>query len=306
MKTCTGGSYIANTAGLGGGIYASGNIALTFAANVRDNKAQNGGGLYVDEGVDLSFGNGLIVGNSAEKVGGGIYLAKGELTFTETTNLGIYNNAASVEAADIYSSGSGTTVNLPNVSEMNLTAFDVPGSELYWVKDFSEKRYETALRNNENIADLSIYFDGASVLEFTDEQCLDLGYDLVFVTLIPVGLDDNDNAVITISYPHRINGVATVYRKVILVGDKPLIVGLPSNYWKFNVTSWSFTYDKETYSPTHSDTDDPVQNLKKGYIYIKRDHNQNITINFSHPGNKLHVSTHDNRKVNIMRPGGSL
>lgn len=305
--TCTGGSYIANTAGLGGGIYASGPIKLTFAANVRDNKAQDGGGLYLDEGVNMSFGNGLIVGNSAEKTGGGIYLSKGKLTFTSTQNLGIYNNAASIEAADIYSSGSDTRVDLPNVTGMNLIGFEVPGSDLYWVKDFADRRYETALRNNEDIETMILDFEGSDNLVLDNRQCLDLGYDLVFVTLNVLGLKDGDNAAVTISYPHKTTGNATEYRKIVLAGNKQQIVGLPSNQWQFHATPWSFTYDiEETYTPEHSSITDASRNLLDGYIYIKRNHNQSITITFSQSDEKKNLNTHDNIKVNIMRPGGSL
>ena len=306
--SCQGGSYLNNVAGLcGGGIYASGPITLTFAANVRDNKAQDGGGLYLDVGVNMSFGNGLIVGNSAEKTGGGIYLSKGKLTFTSTQNLGIYNNAASIEAADIYSSGSGTTVDLPNVTGMNLIGFEVPGSDLYWVKDFADRRYETALRNNEDIETMILDFEGSDNLVLTNRQCLDLGYDLVFVTLNVLGLKDGDNAAVTISYPHKTTGNATEYRKIVLAGNKQQIVGLPSNQWQFHATPWSFTYDNdEVYNPVHSNTTDANQNLLKDYIYIKRNHNQTITITFSQTEAKKKLSTYDAIKVNIMRPGGSM
>ena len=294
--TCQGGSYLSNKAGIGGGIYASG-----------DNKARDGGGLYLDNGVELSFGNGLIVGNSAEKTGGGIYLSKGKLTFTATEDLGIYNNAASVEAADIYSSGSGTTVNLPDVTGMNLIGFEVPGSDLYWVKDFEERRYETALRNNEDIGEMILPFGGNKTLVLTNEQCLDLGYDLVFVTLVPVGLDPADNASLTISYPHKTTGEPIEYRKVVLAGTKSQKVGLPSNHWQLCATPWSFTYDNdEVYNPVHSNTTDANQNLLKDYIYIKRNHNQTITITFSQTEAKKKLSTYDAIKVNIMRPGGSM
>ena len=317
---CIGGSYINNTAVSGGGLYASGPITLQFAANMQGNKAVNGGGMYLDEGIKMTFGvneqnlklSGLIVGNEAKGegkngVGGGIYLAKGTLQFAlsqDFRDLGIYNNSASYEAADIYSSGSETTVHLPNVSGMNLTGFDVPGSDLYWVRDFSEKRYETLLRNNQDIADLIVRFDGAPTLVLASEQCLDLGYDLVFVTLIPVGLDKADNAAVTISYPHKQTGVATLYRKIVLEGIKKQVVGLPSNNWQFDATPWSFTYaENPTYDPPHA-TESKDED-KKGYILIKRDLHQEITITFSQSETQKGYVTYDVIKVNAMRPGGS-
>ena len=133
--TCDGGTYTLNKAKLGGGIYASGPINLTCAANIRNNTAESGGGIYLAEGVNMSFGNGLIVGNVANGPdntgeGGGIYIEKGTLSFTSASKMGIYNNSASFQAADIYTSGNGTRLNLPYVKDMELSGFDVPGPEL--------------------------------------------------------------------------------------------------------------------------------------------------------------------------------
>jgi len=317
---CVGGSYINNSAGFGGGLYASGPITLQFAANMQSNRAINGGGMYLTDDIDMTFGvnekdlklSGLIVGNEAKGegengVGGGVYLAKGILRFAlsdDFKDLGIYNNSASYEAADIYSSGSQTTVHLPNISGMNLTGFDVPGSDLYWVRDFSEKRYETLLRNNQDIADLIVHFDGAPTLVLASEQCLDLGYDLVFVTLIPVGLDAFDNAAVTISYPHKTTGDPTQYRKVVLHGTEPQIVGLPSNHWQFVATPWSFTYQIPTYDPPHAAETSGTD--RKDYILIKRNHNQEIKISFSQNNAQKGYVTHDVLVVNPMRPGGQV
>ena len=187
---------------------------------------------------------------------------------------------------------------------MNLTGFDVPGSDLYWVRDFSEKRYETLLRNNQDIAELIVRFDGAPTLVLASEQCLDLGYDLVFVTLIPVGLDAFDNAAVTISYPHKTTGDSTQYRKVVLHGTEPQIVGLPSNHWQFVATPWSFTYEIPSYDPQHATETSGTE--KKGYILIKRNHNQEINISFSQTQAQKSYVTHDVLVVNPMRPGGQV
>ena len=159
----------------------------------------------------------------------------------------------------------------------------------------------------EDIETMILDFGGKNLLVLTDEQCLDLGYDLVFVTLNPQGLKAGDNAAITISYPHKTTGEATEYRKIVLAGNKQQIVGLPSNRWQFHATPWSFTYDnEEVYNPGHAIKTDANENLLEGYIYIKRNHNQTITITFSQSEAKKRLNTHDNIKVNIMRPGGSL
>ena len=348
--TCVGGSYNSNTAALGGGIYAAGPISLTFAANVEDNSATNGGGLYLADGVDMTFGyiddkgtastsddkeiSGLIVRNEAtgtgtNGVGGGIYLAKGKLSFAATTNLGIYNNAASYEAADIFASGDNTTINLPYVKGLNLAGFDVPGSELYWVNDYHDGlgRYEDALRNiNVNIEDMILVFAGNEItnkLKVLDnvKTCLDLGYDLVFVTFTPVNLANGDNAAIEIYYPdvreydangEEIIAVSTpvMYRKLLLTGSTPQTIGLPSGYWYFDTTGWTYAYESNpVFSPTNStdftktlsDNNDPT----KKFIQVKRNQDQEITLTFKPIESYQAVVKYSTMHVNKMKPGGS-
>ena len=318
---CIGGSYLANSAAYGGGIYARGPIKLTIAANVRGNLAINGGGLYLAEGVNMTFGyedangviDGLIVDNSAiasgEKggVGGGIYVDKGTLSFylpaeKEKQKLGIYNNAASFEAADIFSSGTSTTINLPNISGMNLTGFDVPGSALYWVKDVSSNRYQKALMNlNTDIETMILGFDKDETVKLlTEKQCLDLGYDLVYVTITPKGLNSGDIATLDLSYPtDRDNPTISninQYRKVILQGGKNTIVGLPSGLWNFDMTSWASTYDRPTFDPE----------VKNGFIEVTRASlkptNGIVTVIF---GDEKDIKSYDYIKINQMIPGGS-
>lgn len=257
--SCNGGDFNGNTAENGGGIFASGYIDFTLAANVNSNTASNGGGIYIENGVNMSFGNGLIVANKAEKKGdntgrgGGIYISDGNsgsllstLAFTNPDNLGIYNNAADYEAADIFASGNNTKINLPNVKKMNLTGFDVPGSELYWVEDKFGKRYEDALKNlNANIEEMILSFeDTEQVKELTDKQCLDLGYDLVFINLISSGLDDGDNAEIIISYNKDGNDSSNDHKyRTVLVSNNTVRVGLPSGKWRFSGSSWAYKYE---------------------------------------------------------------
>lgn len=325
---CLGGTYDANKAGLGGGIYANGPIILTFAANVRNNTAiKNGGGLYLDGGVNMTFGaagkDGLIVGNSAGikenvandgsqqemfGVGGGIYLNKGTLSFyTNDKKLGIYGNSATYEAADIFTSGNSTTINLPNVTKFNLTGFDVPGDLLYWVKDFNKQRYEDALLNLDvEIDDMILKFDETEIQKvLTEKQCLDLGYDLVYVVLNPQNMHDNEFAGVTMKYTNA-SGKEIVYRKAILKSGDSTIVGLPSGNWKFDITPWSeYKYSGQTFSPAHK---------ADGFIYIKRkefngiaNERNEITITFiqkTTENNSVDVEKlkqHQYLKRNIMR-----
>ena len=316
--TCDGGTYSLNKAKLGGGIYASGPIDLTFAANVRNNTAESGGGIYLAEGVNMSFGNGLIVGNIANGPdnsgeGGGIYLKKGTLSFTSTNNLGIYNNSASFQAADIYTSGNETTLNLPYVKDMELTDFDVPGTELYWVRDWNIKdypnkkygRYEAALKSMNlegfDISDM-IYDVTGSVEIVTSEMCLDLGYDLVFVTVKSINLRDGDNAAIVFSYYKKSHtpGVdsPTEYRKIIFTGSEDKIVAIPSGQWFIEPTFWAATYKSPVLGINETGYDE------RGYV-IARNQNKEITITFAVNPEKQHVSTSDAIKKNKMRPGSN-
>lgn len=172
--TCSGGSFINNRAKYGGGACANGKIALNISSSFESNRAYNGGAIYMMNGVNMTFGQGLIRGNMAlqdlndpnkqnvNKItlakaasynsntgtvqyngtdiygfGGAIYMDK-LTTFTVAdgiTSFGLYNNTANCGADDIFVNGTTTDITLPMVSTMELTGFDVPG-ELYWVEDY--------------------------------------------------------------------------------------------------------------------------------------------------------------------------
>jgi predicted outer membrane repeat protein len=314
---CDGGTYSLNKAKLGGGIYASGPIDLTFAAHIRNNTAESGGGIYLAEGANMSFGDGMIVGNIANGnngEGGGIYLKKGTLSFTSTNNMGIYNNSASFQAADIYTSGKETTLNLPYVKDMELTDFDVPGSELYWVRDWNVKdfanqkygRYEKALKNPNlegyDIADM-IYDVTGEFEVVTSEMCLDLGYDLVFVKVRAINLRRGDNAAIIFSYYKNSHTPGTdtpiEYRRVIFTGSEDKLVAIPSGQWLIEPTLWAITYE-----PPVLGIDKTGYN-ERGYV-IARKQNKEITITFADNPDTKDLNTFDAIKKNKMRPGGSL
>lgn len=305
--SCEGGTYLANIAlGNGGAIYASGNIKLQVTADVRNNTAKNGGGLYLDGGVNMTFGKedssglGLIVGNQAtgtgtEGVGGGVYLAKGKLSFADKENLGIYNNVATYEAADIYSSGNEALVQLPKVSDMNLTGFHVPGNDLYWVLDEHGNRYEDALLDVTK--ELNLFTFSEDIKDINEEICLDLGYDYVLVTIIALGLDIAHDASVTMSYPDNESNYHE-FRKVLFTGIGATnavkrIVGLPSHNWKFDVTDWSYKYNSITCSP-----DGDSDNI----IPISRSGTRVVTITFASNSSTTNISDYNARKVNILRP----
>lgn len=257
-----GGTFTKNKAQAGGGICAIGKINLTLASNVNENTAVNGGGIYMADGVDMSFGQGIIKANKAESsttidtaengtnetvygVGGGIFMADDtSLKFTETSSLGIYGNAASNAAADIFANGNNTKIFLPNTKGMDLTGFDVPGNELYWVEDYVTGRYEDALKDS-SLPIIKINFDDNEASKtISDYICLDLGYDLVFVTLKAVGLLNEDQAKIDLFYRVKDNSTDVArYTGVLFTGiaDNGEVVreiGLPSGDWQFKPSDW--------------------------------------------------------------------
>lgn len=305
--TCDGGSFDGNSADYGGGIYATGQIDLVLAANVYNNRAKNGGGIYADGGVELLFGNGLIVSNQAAEVGGGIYLSNGQLVFTDTQNFGIYNNSADVEAADIYASGSNTQIVIPNAKTMDLKGFDVPGSELYWVYDNEGQRYEEALWNLDiEVESLILDFDEAPQMTISNMTiCLDLGYDLVFVTLEATGLAEDDHAEIEMLYPKATQGgVEKVpYRSVLFTGvdgsNSSIVIGIPSGDWYLEGTDLGVKYNPPTITPSHG------YNNSDNSINITREKNSEITIAYTAKQESIqHVVIYTKSLSNIMTPGG--
>ena len=345
-----GGIFIKNRAAVGGAVCAEGKITLTLSATMEENEAKLGGGLYIAKGVNMTFNDGLIRANKAtttkdanyfsntafqkngnidasgnvtiEGVGGGIYMANNTtLSFPDDAkNLVIYNNSATHAGADICANGNSTTINLPNVKNLNLTGFHVPGNDLYWVEDYftGEQntiskipgiRYEDALKNTTfNISSVIIDFQSNKTKTISDYCCLDLGYDMVILKLIVSGLSNGDDAAIILSYPTTINSntVYTQYRKINYVGTGSVLtkkVGLPSGDWKVEPTGWSFDYKDPQITGTASTTSG-LMNVKRGNT------NNDITINFTkkEAGNtdsndkSYLVRKSQSRKVNRMIP----
>ena len=360
----TGGTFSDNIATTGGAVCADGKIKLTLASTMENNKATDGvgGGLYMTNGVNMTFGDGLIRANQAlaqtaaeegwtakEKdakndvngvagAGGGIFMGTNCSLQFSSTEMGIYNNFATNAGADLCANGKGTTIKLPNISSMNLKGFEVPGNSLYWVEDYftdetytdyagnSSKtgiRYETALLTPSiEIAPYIINYTSNDPKVFTNHYlCLDLGYDLVFVTLSVTGLDAGDDAIIVMSYPHNeetgtgsnktVSTELIKYRKVHFTGEQSRIVGLPSGDWKFDITDWSYKYKPEpTFTPGHTISNSINTNDTNKYINITRNglngatnNNTSITVNFEKKdsGNKVNkVQEYQYRLVNRM------
>lgn len=75
------------------------------------------------------------------------------LNFTDKRNLGVYGNLADYGADDIFANGNGTSIDLPDISQMQLSGFDVPTDELYWVEDYPTKDTEYNQGTNINTSD---------------------------------------------------------------------------------------------------------------------------------------------------------
>lgn len=338
--TCQGGSFNNNSAANGGGIYASGNpnneggkITLAFAANVEGNTANNGGGIYMSDYVNMTFDDGLIRSNKAVQpigdkttyttankkkagsvagVGGGIFMADNSTLVFTSTEMGIYGNSATNAGADICSNGNVTTIGLPNITKMNLKGFDVIGNELYWVEDYFTGeggtlsgnegiRYEEALKGEQvEINEYTVPFDSDGPKSITGYLCLDLGYDLVFVTITTVDLIGDE--IIMMSYPPK-EGDGNLdlehpelYRTVSVDDDtrKVVVVGLPSGRWQFGTKGWNYKCKVKSYDPSH-DSDN--------YITIKNGVCKAVTITFEEKTENgvQYIKENFHRKVNRMK-----
>lgn len=160
-----GGVFESNEALAGGGMAVGGPITLSFQGSLQNNKAVNGGGIYLLPGTQtvsgskLIFKGGFIRNNQVMSenimknetayqksvtevfgIGGGIFMGDyTTLSFDIVGNdLGFYSNFASNGADDIFANGKGTNVELPDVSNMNMAECNVPVPDdaLYWVEDY--------------------------------------------------------------------------------------------------------------------------------------------------------------------------
>lgn len=340
----SGGSFLQNKARLGGGACINGKIDLAIASSFANNEAHNGGAIYMMNGVNMSFGAGIIRANQAKNdnnsitvptayqatfsdgivkkgsneirgIGGGIFMDTGTtLNFTSVTTFGIYNNAATCGADDIFANGINTNISLPVVKTMQLTGFNVP-NELYWVEDYptndefynqgSQKttgaiRYDLALKETFALGKLESEADRSLNNKYA---CLTLGYELVFVDLIKKGLQKNDDATFIVYYKNN-NGDFVEYRKVILTGtgtDVVKVIALPSGDWKFVESSWGWKYGE----PTYKDANDNVVDFKGGAVVnITRTNNKTITVENSVKDEfkDKNIQEFESRVVNHLKP----
>ena len=285
-----------NTATSNGGAFWGGNgshISLT-SGNIENNKAKNGGGVYLSSSAQLTYtmtsNTGYIRGNYASECGGGVYLAKGttanqtKLTFTGSSNsLGFYDNIADEAADDIYAYGRGTTyINFPDVRNMSLGGYSLPGATLHWWEDYNPnyindystegtyqntnvpplRRYRSARDN-----DLPIYKVESQSQFYTKFLCLTLGFEYGVIEIRRSGLKPNENAIYMVEFQHGTLSRPTQY--VVVLGteesDKTSIGGknwniakvsyLPKGEYKVTELTWTW-YKTDTSTATIVKTQD--------------------------------------------------
>lgn len=171
-----GGTFLDNKAAYGGGACANGKITLNISSTFERNIAHNGGAIYMMNGVNMTFSNGLIrtnlalqeLGNTTNEnvvtittaknatydnesgkvklsqdeiygFGGGIFMDNDtELSFlTDAAKpFGIYNNAADCGADDIFTNGHTET----KIALPQVANMELSGysvpGDLYWVEDY--------------------------------------------------------------------------------------------------------------------------------------------------------------------------
>lgn len=287
--------------GYGGGIAVTDGGSLTISTGVvEDNKAKNGGGMYIGNNGVMTFGNGLIRNNQALSggnpktfttgynltadnlvgMGGGIFLDTGaSLTFADDTNLGLYGNTADYGADDIFANGNGTLINLPDVTHMQLSGFEVPTQTLYWVEDYVDQdaEYEKGTFVNKNyssgnnlperyryaLANLHEIFTVSGGVSLTNYVCLALGYQIIFVTISKSGLKAGESAVFQM---YQEDSPDNIYQVIALTGkaDGSVVssrVALYSGKWTVRETDWSWAYKPDKKSITKTITSNSVDNV---------------------------------------------
>lgn len=281
IKMVFAGNIMNNYAVNGGGLFLSNGAELSVTGGIlKHNKAKGlvrepkpvtgyhasaadlhgvGGGVYLDSGMDDSHPTNLIfklTGNS----------------------IGLYDNAADWGADDIFANGLNTSVTLPDIKQMTITDFYVPAdTPLFWAEDYitndpnydkgtkekttwsidpTNERYDYSIKNSRPSYHIT-FTDKIKVLD--SYISLQVGYELVFVTLIKKGLSPGENATFTFTPAKQINSDGEYevvegtepYISVIFIckNNDQTVNGvvrkllIPIGWWKIEETSWTWAYD---------------------------------------------------------------
>ncbi len=297
----SGGTLTRNSALYGGGICVNGKIYLNIGnIEIAENSATNGGGVCLMNEADMRFGSGQIKNNTASKsenaqyytgvtafgkgiaevegIGGGVYLdSHTKLTFDANNNLGLFGNRADNGGDELFANGNGTTVNIPDVTNMKLDGY--AGAEnLKWIEDYitddtgylqgtnllgyasdaaktENLRYREMInRNMQNIPHL------AAGIATDDERAqkyisFALGYEIIYITITKSGLKKDESAIFTLSK----DGAAPF--RIIITGtgaDNAVSkrVALTAGEWTITETDWSWSYSKNPDSITKNIADE--------------------------------------------------
>lgn len=298
----SGGTISNNKALYGGGICVDGHIKLSVEnIQIASNEAINGGGICLMNSAYMDFISGQIIRNKAigtsdlsestayqsditevNGIGGGVYLnSNTQLIFQESDNLGLYGNTASNGADELFANGSGTKINIPDVTDMTLDE-SVPGAgNLKWIKDYivQDTSYDhgPALstdgsvidnwsgRNiryrdmvSQNIQDMPQLKGGISSDDERSETyiCFALGYEVIFLTLERHDLQTGESAIFTVEKlvsdsdgdPTEDVVDGSTFQ-VILTGTTEnsgiakTDIAVTAGWWRITETDWSWTYN---------------------------------------------------------------
>lgn len=140
----------------GGGIAIKGGVLEINTCGIRNNEAHGGGGIYCsyfydyvhDKDIEgnVIYNKGFITGNKAKGAGGGIFLGYlSNMTITQASDFGVYNNIADGQGDEIYLY-SRSNLSLPQADLMA-----IPGilKEALWIEDYDGNRYR--LHNNDKV-----------------------------------------------------------------------------------------------------------------------------------------------------------
>lgn len=281
IKMVFAGNIMNNHAVNGGGLFLSNGAELSVTGGIlKHNKAKG----LVRESKPLTGYHASAA--DLHGVGGGVYLDSGmddshptNLIFKLTGNsIGLYDNAADWGADDIFANGLNTSVTLPDIKQMTITDFYVPAdTPLFWAEDYitndpnydkgtkekttwsidpTNERYDYSIKNSRPSYHIT-FTDKTKVLD--SYISLQVGYELVFVTLIKKGLSPGENATFTFTPAKQINSDGEYevvegtepYISVIFIckNNDQTVNGvvrkllIPIGWWKIEETSWTWAYD---------------------------------------------------------------
>ena len=292
-----------NSAEFGGGVCVDGNIKLTVnQVHILSNEATNGGGICLMNGALMKFNAGQIKFNNAicedddynlptahlrsinnvKGIGGGVYLDSGTtLEFAENESLGLFGNTADIGADELFANGNGTTVNLPDVSDMTFENTTGVGN-LAWIEDYITNdddymagtnllEYSEGSTNTTNLRYRDMLSQNMQEFPQLDDGitatntyiCFALGYKVIYITLTRQGLKNGESAIYRVR-KNITEGEREVDFRVILTGSNQNSVSkriaVTAGTWEITETGWSWDYENlqnNTISQDVTDADKP-------------------------------------------------